>query len=658
DERYKDLIGKTLTLPLVGRKLIVVADEHADPEKGSGAVKITPAHDFDDHMVGKRHDLENINIFDANACLNDNVPEKYRGMDRFDARKLIVADMEELGLLEKVEPTVHMVPYGDRSGVPIEPWLTDQWYVDAVTLAKPALEAVEKGDTKFVPKTWEKTYFEWMRNIEPWCVSRQLWWGHQIPAWYGEDGEVFVAINEAEAQKLADSHYGEVKNITRDEDVLDTWFSSALWPTATLGWPENTAELDRYYKSNVLVTGFDIIFFWVARMMMDGLYFMKDENDTPEVPFETVYVHALVRDEHGAKMSKSKGNIIDPLEIADKYGADALRFTLASMEAQGRDIKMSDKRVEGYRNFGTKLWNAARFCEMNECFNTEGDFNPSDVTLNVNKWIIGEAEKATQNVTKAIEAFKYNEATAAAYHFTWGTFCDWYIELVKTQFFDDDGAAKQETRKTAAWVMDQILKILHPFMPFITEELWGKLAENRSTDLILADWPIYNENNIDQTASSEMEWVIQLISEIRTARAEMNVPAGAKINMLISCTSDETNQALTRQMTVLKRLARLENVENHDGDVPKGAISVVVGDATYYLPLADVIDIEAENARLSKNLEKLSKEIASVSGRLNNENFVAKAPEHVIIENKKGMEEAKLKAEKIKLALERLASLN
>lgn len=652
DDRYKDLIGKTLTLPLVGRKMIVVADEHADPEKGSGAVKITPAHDFDDHQVGKRHDLENINIFDEHAKLNENVPEKYRGMDRFEARKVVVTDMDELGLLEKVEPTVHMVPFGDRSGVVIEPWLTDQWYVDAETLARPAIEAVEKGETKFVPKTWEKTYFEWMRNIEPWCVSRQLWWGHQIPAWYGPDGETFVAENEEEAQKLANAHYGEAKEIIRDEDVLDTWFSSALWPNATLGWPDKTPELERYYKSDVLVTGFDIIFFWVARMMMDGLYFMDGE-----VPFETVYVHALVRDEHGAKMSKSKGNVIDPLELADKYGADALRFTLAAMEAQGRDIKMSDKRVEGYRNFGTKLWNAAKFCEMNDCFSDGHDFDPKSASQTINKWIIGEAEKAADQVTKSLEAFRYNDAAAAVYQFTWGTFCDWYIELIKPQFFDNMPEAK-ETRKTAAWVMDMILKMLHPFMPFITEELWQNSSKNRKTDLILATWPEYDAKNVDEAATDEINWLIQLISDIRTARAEMNVPAGAKVNMLVSGASDKTRQALEVQNDVLCRLARLEKIDTLAGDPPRGAISVVVGEATYYLPLSGVIDIDAEKARLNKSLEKLEKEIASVSGRLANENFVSKAPVHVIEENKKGLEEAQEKAEKTKEALLRLASMN
>ncbi len=652
DERYQGIIGKTLTLPLVGRKIIVVADEHADPEKGSGAVKITPAHDFDDHMVGKRHNLENINIFDKFANLNESVPKKYRGLDRFEARKMIVNDMDLLGLLEKVEPTVHMVPYGDRSGVIIEPWLTDQWYVDAKTLAEPAIKAVENGNTTFVPKAWEKTYFEWMRNIEPWCVSRQLWWGHQIPAWYGPDEKVFVALNENDAQRQADIHYGEIKKIIRDDDVLDTWFSSALWPNATLEWPKKTPELARHYKSNVLVTGFDIIFFWVARMMMDGIHFMDGE-----VPFETVYVHALVRDENGAKMSKSKGNVIDPLEIADKYGADALRFTLAAMEAQGRDIKMSDKRVEGYRNFATKLWNASKFCEMNNCFTTKGPFNPSTVSLPVNKWIISEAEKSSLKVTQALEKFKYNEATSAIYHFTWGTFCDWYIELIKTQFYSEDEDKIDETRKTAAWVLDQILKTLHPFMPFITEELWQKLSGTRETDLILSQWPILNENNLNETATKEIEWLINLISDIRTARAEMNVPAGAKLDMFISGASSDTIQSLASQDNVLKRLARLETISKLEGVIPSGSISVVVGEATYYLPLADIIDIDAEKARLIKGLEKIKKEINSVSGRLNNDNFVSKAPKHVIEENKKGLQDSKEKAHKTQEALDRLISM-
>lgn len=659
DERYQDLIGKTLTLPLVGRSLIVVADEHADPEKGSGAVKITPAHDFDDNMVGKRHDLEEINIFDDEARTNDNVPEKYRGLDRFEARKVIVADMDALGLLDKVEDTVHMVPYGDRSGVVIEPWLTDQWYVNAEVLAKPALEAVEKGATSFVPKNWEKTYFEWMRNIEPWCISRQLWWGHQIPAWYGPDGEIFVCMNDEEASASALAHYGKATELTRDPDVLDTWFSSALWPFGTLGWPDDTPELNKHYKTDVLVTGFDIIFFWVARMMMDGLHFMKDDEGKPEVPFHTVYVHALVRDEQGAKMSKSKGNVIDPLELVDQYGADALRFTLAAMEAQGRDIKMSEKRVEGYRNFGTKLWNAARFCDMNGCFdNIDPSFDPRGATLAVNKWIIGEVTKAAAEVTKSLESYRYNDAAAAIYHFTWGKFCDWYVELIKPQFFGEDEAAKVETRNCAAWVLDQILKTLHPFMPFITEELWGSLRQDRDTDLILAEWPVYDDALIDETASQEIDWVIQLVSDIRTARAEMNVPAGAKLDMLVHGASNATETALQHQDDVIKRLARLEVIEKHEAEAPKGAVQVVVGEATYFLPLAGVIDIAAEKARLQKNLDKLTKEIAGISGRLNNEAFMAKAPENVVAENRSNLADAEQKAEKIKEGMIRLEAMN
>ena len=653
DERYQDLVGKTLTLPLVGRTLIVVADEHADPEKGSGAVKITPAHDFDDNMVGKRHDLEEINIFDDEARTNDRVPEKYQGLDRMDVRKMVVADMDALGLLDKVEDTVHMVPYGDRSGVVIEPWLTDQWYVNAEVLAKPALEAVEKGDTKFVPKNWEKTYYEWMRNIEPWCISRQLWWGHQIPAWYGPDGEIFVCMTDDDAREAALAHYGEEKPLTRDPDVLDTWFSSALWPFGTLGWPDKTPELQKHYKTDVLITGFDIIFFWVARMMMDGIHFMDD------VPFHTVYVHALVRDENGAKMSKSKGNVIDPLDLADKFGADALRFTLASMEAQGRDIKMSEKRVEGYRNFGTKLWNAARFCDMNGCFdNLDPAFDPAKVSLAVNKWIIGEMVKAAVDVTKSLEAFRYNDATAAIYHFTWGTFCDWYVELIKPLFFGEDEQAKVETRNTAAWVMDQILKALHPFMPFITEEIWGSLRTDRDTDLIVADWPTQDAGLIDAHAAQEINWVIGLVSDIRTARAEMNVPAGAKLTMLVQGAATNTKQVLDNQDDVIRRLARLEKINLYDGVAPKGAVQVVVGEATCFLPLAGVIDVAAEKARLNKNLDKLLKEIGGISGRLNNEAFMAKAPENVVADNRKNLAEAEQKADKVKEGINRLDAMD
>jgi valyl-tRNA synthetase len=481
DERYKDLIGKNVILPLVGRRIPIVADDYADPEAGSGAVKITPAHDFNDFEVGKRNDLAQINIMecDASIVLDGNedflagVPASdelkaiiaaIHGKDRFEARKLVVAMMEERGLLEKIEPHKHMVPHGDRGGVPIEPFLTDQWYVDAATLAEPAIAAVENGDTVFVPKQWEKTYYEWMRNIQPWCISRQLWWGHQIPAWYGPDGRVFVAETENLALEEAESHYGSRVMLTRDEDVLDTWFSSALWPFSTLGWPEQTPELKRYYPTNVLVTGFDIIFFWVARMIMMGLHFMKKPDGNPQVPFDTVYIHALVRDEKGQKMSKSKGNVIDPLELIDQFGADALRFTLAAMAAQGRDIKLATSRVEGYRNFGTKLWNAARFAEMNGAARATG-FDPASAKVTLNRWIAGEAARTRDAVTKAIEEHRYNEAAGALYSFIWHTFCDWYVELSKPILNGTDEGALAETRAMTAWMLDQILKLLHPFMP-------------------------------------------------------------------------------------------------------------------------------------------------------------------------------------------------
>jgi valyl-tRNA synthetase len=452
DERYKDIVGKFAILPLVGRRIAIVADEYADPEQGSGAVKITPAHDFNDFEVGRRHGLEMISILDEDARINDNAPEAYRGLDRFEARKRVVADIEALGLLDQIEDHAHTVPYGDRGGVPIEPFLTDQWYVDAHTLAQPAIEAVKSGRTKLVPEMWDKTYYEWMENIQPWCISRQLWWGHQIPAWYGPDGETFVEMSEAEAITAAEAHYGRKVDLVRDEDVLDTWFSSGLWPFSTLGWPEKTPELERYYPTSLLVTGFDILFFWVARMMMFGLHFLD------EVPFDMVYIHALVRDAKGQKMSKSKGNIIDPLELIDKYGADALRFTLASQAAQGRDVKLSEQRVAGNRNFATKLWNAARFCEMNGCA-VDPDFVPAKVKQTVNRWLVSELKKVQDRVTSGVDSYRFNEAANDAYHFVWGTFCDWYLEFSKPALQGDDDAAKAETQATAAWALEEILRL-------------------------------------------------------------------------------------------------------------------------------------------------------------------------------------------------------
>jgi valyl-tRNA synthetase len=644
DERYKALVGRQVVLPLVGRKIPVVADEYADPEQGSGAVKITPAHDFNDFEVGRRHKLPLINIFDEHARLNDAVPATYRGLDRFEARKRVVAELEAQGLMEKIEPYTHLVPHGDRSDAVIEPWLTDQWYVDAKTLAKPAIEAVERGLTVFVPRNWEKTYFEWLRNIEPWCVSRQLWWGHQIPAWYDAKGKVYVAESEAEAQALA----GKGVKLTRDADVLDTWFSSQLWPFSTLGWPEETSALKRYYPTDALVTGFDIIFFWVARMMMAGLHFME------EVPFRTVYIHALVRDEKGAKMSKSKGNVMDPLDLIDDYGADALRFTLAAMAAQGRDIKLSRARIEGYRNFATKLWNAARFCEINGC-KPVSDFDPLSAREMVNRWILGALVQAERQVTEALEAFKFNEAAGALYHFVWHVYCDWYVEFIKPLFTDEKTRA--ETQATAAFVLDHILIMLHPFMPFVTEELWARVAEGatpRKSMLVLAGWPRLSTLSVDKDALAEMDWVVRLISAVRSVRAEMNVPAGAEIPLSVVGANAETRTRLERHKALVLRLARLSTLDVASA-VPKGAVQIVLDDATLALPLADVIDLGQEQARLKREIEKVTGEIGKLEKKLEDASFVSRAPEEVVEESRERLADFTAAREKLSQALTRFA---
>ena len=646
DDRYRDLIGKYAVLPLVGRLLRIVADGHADPEQGSGAVKITPAHDFNDFEVGRRHDLELVNVLDENAVINDAAPEAYRGLDRYDARDKIVADLEARDLVERVEEHTHVVPYGDRSGVVIEPWLTDQWYVDAATLAKPAIEAVRSGRTVFVPRHWERTYFEWMENIQPWCVSRQLWWGHQIPAWYGPDGEIFVERTEEDARSAAEVHYGKSVELTRDEDVLDTWFSSALWPFSTLGWPDETPELERHYPTDVLVTGFDIIFFWVARMMMMGLHFMD------EVPFHTVYIHALVRDEKGQKMSKSKGNIMDPLAVADGPGADALRFTLAAMAAQGRDVKLSHSRIEGYRNFATKLWNAARFCEMNECRDVNG-FDPTTCRSTVNKWIVGEVGRLSRRVAEEIEAYRFNEAAGAAYRGTWGTFCDWYLELIKSELQNGTAEAKAETRVVAGWVLDRILQLLHPFMPFVTEELWQQTGK-REAMLIESAWPELSENLVDLSADVEMDWVIRLISEVRAVRAEMNVPAKAKIGLWLNGAGEENLRRLQDHAEAIIRLARLEGILEGDREVPTGAVQIVLDDAIIVLPLSEIIDIARERERLSRELDKARGEIAKLDMKLSNRGFLAKAPEHVVEEQHERKRDAESTELRLAAALARL----
>ena len=647
DPRYRDMVGRNVVLPLVGRIIPIVADEYSDMEKGTGAVKITPAHDFNDFEVGRRHGLDMVNILDRHACLNDAVPEPYRGLDRYAAREKVVADMEALGLLDRVEETVHTVPHGDRSNAPLEPWLTDQWYCDAATLARPAMEAVADGRTRFVPKNWENTYFEWMRNIQPWCISRQLWWGHRIPAWYGPDGTVFVERSEDEARAAAASHYGEERPLVRDEDVLDTWFSSALWPFSTLGWPEQTDELARYYPGDVLVTGFDIIFFWVARMMMMGMHFMG------EVPFRTIYIHALVRDAGGQKMSKSKGNVMDPLELVDAYGTDALRFTLSAMAAQGRDIKLAEGRIQGYRNFATKLWNAARYAEMNGCAHSP-DFDPARCRHTVNRWIVGETARTAREVADAIETYRFNDAASAIYRFSWGVFCDWYLEFTKPVLAGDDAAAAAETRAATVWVLHQMLNILNPLMPYLSEELWERLGGQGA--LITTPWPELDGLARDAEAESEMDWVIRLVSEVRSIRSEVNVPPRAEIDLFLANASPETFRRLETHGDIIRRLARLGTVRPLDDDVPQGAAQSVLDEATLILPLAGIIDLDRERARLSRDLAKARSGIAGLRRKLSNRDFRNRAPGEVLDINRQRLAAERQKREQLKAALHRLGA--
>ncbi len=688
DERFKELQGKDIILPLVGRRIPIIADDYVDLETGTGAMKVTPAHDFNDFDIGKRHKLAQISVMDreANIILREaegfmdglkmsdeltQTLEALEGVERFAARKLIVSMLDEKGLLDEVVDHMNMVPHGDRGGVPIEPMLTDQWYIDAETLAQPAIASVREGRIKFVPSNWDKTYYEWMENIQPWCISRQLWWGHRIPAWYGPEGKFFVEKTEEEALAAAAEFYGKPVKLMeqndalavhdagdadfvamyRDEDVLDTWFSSALWPFSTMGWPDKTAELARYYPTSVLSTGFDIIFFWVARMIMMGNHFMKTE------PFHTVYMHALIRDEKGAKMSKSKGNVIDPLELMDEYGTDALRFTLAAMAAQGRDVKMSTSRVAGYRNFATKLWNVCRFAEMNECHSVEG-FDPALVKQTVNRWIVTETSRAIREVSEAVDTYRFNDAAGSAYRFVWNTFCDWYVELTKPIFYSDDEEAKAEVRATTAWVRDEILKLLHPFMPFITEELWQRTAESagsqRDDMLVLSSWPA--PIGEDEDAAAEINWLIDMILQIRSVRSEMNVPAGAKVPVVLCGASEQTKARLEIHEAAIIKNARAESVATAD-EIPQGSAQIVVGEATVCLPLAGVIDLDAEKARLGKSLDKIVGELTKISKKLENERFLAKAPEDVVAAEKEKVVELAERKEKMEAALERLAAL-
>jgi len=692
DERYTALIGKQVKLPITGRLIPIIADDHADPELGSGAVKITPGHDFNDFEVGKRAGMaagSMLNMLDAKARVvqvsDGLIPAELLGLTTAEARKAIVAQLKAEGFLiahvdkdgveHDAEPRTIQTPYGDRSGVVIEPWLTDQWYVDAKTLAQPAIEAVRVGAIDIVPKTWEKTFFNWMENIQPWCVSRQLWWGHQIPAWFGPDGTPYVAETEAEAQALA----GAGVALTRDPDVLDTWFSSALWPFATLGWDGSQppfalsevegqatgdtapggastslstngnrgrpgSQLGGRYPNDVLISGFDILFFWNARMMMQGLHFMKD------VPFRTLYLHGLVRAADGAKMSKSKGNVVNPLGLIDQYGADALRFFMAAMESQGRDIKMDEKRVEGYRNFATKLWNAARFAQANGIV-ASTTLEAPRAELAVNKWIIAETIATVQQVDLALADYRFDGAANAIYQFAWSRFCDWYLELIKPQMVDDvRGQIDDESKAVAGWVLDQILVLLHPFMPFITEELWHAMGP-RDHDLIVAQWPMADARSLDPEASREVDWLIRLVGEIRTARNELNVPPGARLPLHVRDANAATLARLERQAPALARLARVTHAE---GEATGGAAQVVVDEATFVLPLEGVIDLDAERTRLTKAIAAAEKERDALAGRLGNASFVERAKPEAVEKAKADHADKAAEAARLQAALGRL----
>ncbi len=649
DERYKHLVGKYVVVPVVNRIIPIIADDYVDMEFGSGAVKITAAHDFNDFEVYKRHkgkvDIALINLMTPDGKMNENCPEDYVGLDRFKAREKVINDFDELGYLVKIVDHKHQVPYGDRSGVVIEPYLTDQWYVDAKKMSQPVVAAIKAGKTEFVPKNWEQITFNWVDNLQPWCVSRQLWWGHQIPAWYDEDGKVYVAETEEDAKAQAGD-----KKLTRDNDVLDTWFSAALWPFSTLGWPEKTKELDKYYPGDLLITGFDIIFFWVLRMMMMGIHFMGD------VPFKKVYLHALVLDAKGQKMSKSKGNVIDPLTLIEKYGADALRFTMSASAAQGRDIRMSEERVEGYRNFTTKLWNAARYCEMNDAF-PSGDFDPVSVKNIINQWIIGEVARTAKGIEDGLAAYKFNDASAAIYQFTWGTFCDWYLEFTKPLLANGPEDVKAEIKATTGWVLEQILRLLNPFMPYVTEELFAGIAKRGNGERLLnSEWPSYTNLSSNKNADEEISWVQKTISTIRSVRSDMNVPAGAKIALVVQDANDVTKSRLQTYDAILKQMARLSSVELLTGSPPKQSLKAIVDEATLILPIADLIDLDKERERLQKQIAKLQDDIRKTDEKLGNEQFVSNAPPEIIDEFKARKVEAMNTIQKLETALSQLAA--
>ena len=630
DERYKKLVGKKVLLPIVNREIEIIADEYADPEKGTGAVKITPAHDFNDFQVAKRHNMQSINIMHSDGSLNENTPSEYQGLSMLKAREKVINEMELLGLLSSIEETIHVVPYGDRSETIIEPYLTDQWFVDAKKLSIPAIEAVKSGETKFIPKSWENTFYEWMNNIEPWCVSRQLWWGHRIPAWHGPDDYIFVAKTENEAKQKAFEKYGKNEKLVRDPDVLDTWFSSGLWPFSTLGWPKKNAALDKYYPGDVLITGFDIIFFWVARMMMMGIHFMN------KTPFKEVYVHALVRDSKGDKMSKSKGNVVDPLILMDKYGTDSIRFTLTALATQGRDIKLAEDRIVGYRNFITKISNASRFIEINEC-SLDKNFDINLVKKPISLWIVNLLYETAENVSKDIELFRFNEAANKAYQFVWHNFCDWYLEIVKPSLASKENLDNNEIKNVTSFVFSKILTILHPLIPFNTEYLFSNVHKFGDI-LAISKWP---DASIDKIVLSkdnyEIEWVIKFISEIRSLRAMLNIPVKSLINISYKEIDMIYSNYLSNNMDVLNRISKIENISCIEDDIEQSA-QILVDNATFHVSLKGIIDIEKELNRLNRDLSKLQNDISIINSKLTNKNFTSRAPSQVIEEQTKRKE--------------------
>ena len=646
DNRYTDLIGKEVVIPIIGRSIKIIIDEYADPEQGSGAVKITPAHDFNDFEVGKRNNLEMLSILDIDGKLNENVDKKWQGLDRFEARSKLLKMLSKEGYLEKEEKYNNSVPHGDRSDVVIEPYLTEQWYVDAKTLAKPALDSVKSGDMKFIPSNWSKTYYEWLENIQPWCISRQLWWGHRIPAWYTKDGKIIVAHNEKEAFAIAEKEFGKDIEIYQDEDVLDTWFSSALWPFSTLGWPEETLEIEKYYPTNLLVTGFDIIFFWVARMMMMGIHFMGKR------PFSEVYIHALVRDEKGQKMSKSKGNIVDPLDLIDKYGADSLRFTLTAMAAQGRDVKLSESRIQGYRNFGNKIWNASRFCEMND-INNFNSFDNNSLEYPLNIWILNEFVKMQSQLEKNLTEYRFNDAANIIYQFIWGTFCDWYIELIKPHLSEEDDKYANEIRETCSFILDSILISLHPFMPFITEEIWQNLKK-RDNPLIIEKWRDISLTDDSNNMSEEINDLIEIISNIRSIRVELNIKP--KEELAIEVINNSEALKIKNLEFYLSKIANISNITEVSDFSDKSA-NFNVNNSRFSLLIPASIDLTAELSRVVKEEEKIEKEINSISNRLKNKEFIDKAPKKIVDENKTKIEDMMQNKERLSSSKELIKRL-